>query len=249
MCSSCCGWPSSLCLLSLSAVSHACTVGVKTINILFVGSLRSPWQKKKVSNYKSRYTEARLLAGRNKQKNITCAWLGEEWAGPVLAALQSSLRQQKPLVLKTHTLEFPTLFSGRMLPKWQQAFSNNLPRELTTIPPSFICICSQRFSQGFKMAFTHLGKKILLFDSGKQLSLQHDVYTLNIAVATSVSLFSISMSLSPAQFMIYEPLTSPSPPAAAPPTSDDHSASTWEQVYDTCHSTEPEKVNIIWSQS
>lgn len=43
--------------------------------------------------------ETSLLAMGNKQKNITCAWRCEEWAGPHLAALQSPLRQQKSLVL------------------------------------------------------------------------------------------------------------------------------------------------------
>lgn len=75
---------------------------------------------KKVSNYKGSYTEAQLFAEGNEQKNsvhIICARLREEWAGPILAALQSSLRQQKTLVLKMHTFKFPTLFCGGMLPK------------------------------------------------------------------------------------------------------------------------------------
>ena len=60
---------------------------------------------KKVNTYKgSSYLAAQLLAEGNEQKNsvhISCGWLREEWAGLILAALQSSLRQQKSLVLKT----------------------------------------------------------------------------------------------------------------------------------------------------
>lgn len=62
---------------------------------------------KKVNNYKgSSYLAAQLLAEGNEQKNrvhISCCWLREEWAALILAAIQSSLRQQKSLVLKTHT--------------------------------------------------------------------------------------------------------------------------------------------------
>lgn len=89
---------------------------------LFVGSQDT---MRTVSSYKSGRTEARLLAGGEEQHNsvhITCGWLRGEWAGRVLAALQSSVRQQKCLVLKTHTLEFPTLFCWRRLPNDSKCF-------------------------------------------------------------------------------------------------------------------------------
>lgn len=90
---------------------------------------------KKVCNYRRRHAEAQLLAEGNGQKNIACAWLREEWAGPVLAALQSPLRQQKsPCTLNTHIKIFQPYSVEGCCQITASVFSN-LPKELTTVPP------------------------------------------------------------------------------------------------------------------
>lgn len=131
-----------LCPLLLSALTHACGVREKTINTLFVGSQDSPQESAtiKVVVLKHSYWLKKM------QKNsvhITCGWLRDEWAGPVLAALQSSLRQQKSLVLKTHThthTRISTLILWEDAAKMTANVFSNSPKELTPASPFFKCI-------------------------------------------------------------------------------------------------------------
>lgn len=205
---------------------------------------------KKVCNYKRRHVEAQLLAEGNQQKNIACAWLREEWAGPVLAALQSSLRQQKsPCTLNTHIQIFQPHSVEGCCQNDSKCFQKCTKRINNCSSFFVICICcSQIFSQVSEMGFTHLEKYLLysccnttaehntakFADGGTNLKntmctrSQYHIWT------TSVPLFSIPVSLHPAQFMIHELLAGSSPPSAVPPTCDHHSASTGEQVRDTC---------------
>lgn len=136
---------------------------------------------------------------------------------------------------------------------------SNLLKELTTVPPSFKCVCSQIFSQ---VCF-HTFRKILVLNSRTQLIVcrlwyklkAHDALSesehISYNCALAVSLFSawFSVLLYPAECMIHGLLTGPSPPSAAPPTSDHHSTSTRELVHDTSGSTALEKLNLIWSES
>lgn len=131
-----------LCPLLLSALTRACGVREKTINTLFCWITGFTTR---VSNYGSSCIKVQLLAGENEQKNsvhITCGWLRDKWAGPVLAALQSSLTQQKSLVLKKHThahTRISTLILWEDAAKMTANVFSNSARELTPASPFFKC--------------------------------------------------------------------------------------------------------------
>lgn len=155
MCSSGSGAPSSPCPLSLSAVSHACRVGAKTINVLFVGSQDSPWKKKsatiKVVKLKLNY----WLREMSKRTVRTSLVPGYVKSGQAKFWRHSSRHSDnKSLLYLKHThIQISNLVLWEDAAKMTASVFSNLAK--VPVPSPFKRICSQIFSQVCKKGFTH----------------------------------------------------------------------------------------------